>query len=223
ALQEHKYSIVGQSEHSSGAMVRTTPIPCDFILVAAGNMDAVRPTGEGLTGMHPALRSRIRGYGYEVYVNSVMDDTPANRRKLVQFVSQEVKRDGKIPEFRHDAIAEILREAQRRSGRTGKLTLRLRELGGLVRTAGDVARDAGLDLVTAEEVWSAKNMSRGLEQQISERELKEESAASGIATTGMAVGQVTGLVHLGAQEVGEPAGVVVPIEAAVTPALSRDT
>jgi Lon-like ATP-dependent protease len=221
AMQDRRYSIVGQSERSSGAMVRTTPIPCDFILVAAGNMDAIKPTHDHLTGMHPALRSRIRGYGYEVYVNSVMDDTPANRRKLVQFVAQEVRRDGKIPAFRHDAIAEIVREAQRRSGRAGKLTLRLRELGGLVRTAGDVARDAGLPLVTADEVRRAKGMSRSLEQQIMERDLAAQRLAAVAASRGEAIGQAHGLSHVGTGDVGEPAGMVVPIECAVTPALSR--
>ncbi len=45
--------------------------------------------------MHPALRSRIRGYGYEVYMNDTMDDNDENRRKLVQFVAQEVAKDKK--------------------------------------------------------------------------------------------------------------------------------
>src|SRR2546428_9075805 len=65
AMQEKRFSIVGQSERSSGAMVKTEAVPCDFILVAAGNLDAVQ-------GMHPALRSRIRGYGYEIYMKSTM-------------------------------------------------------------------------------------------------------------------------------------------------------
>ncbi len=59
ALQEGEFPITGQSERSSGAMVRTEPVPCRFVMVAAGNLDAIQ-------GMHPALRSRIRGYGYEV-------------------------------------------------------------------------------------------------------------------------------------------------------------
>ena len=54
SLQEGKYSITGQSERSAGAMVRTEPVPCNFILVAAGNLETVQR-------MHPALRSRIRG------------------------------------------------------------------------------------------------------------------------------------------------------------------
>src|SRR3989338_392379 len=35
AIQERKLSITGQSERSAGAMVRTEPVPCDFVLVDA--------------------------------------------------------------------------------------------------------------------------------------------------------------------------------------------
>src|SRR3989338_8945516 len=44
AMQEKKYPITGQSERSSGAMVRTEPVPCDFILVAAGTVDTIKKT-----------------------------------------------------------------------------------------------------------------------------------------------------------------------------------
>src|SRR3989344_857412 len=77
-MQEKKFSITGQSERSSGAMTRSEPVPADFILVASGNP-------ETLKSMHPALRSRIRGYGYEVYTDSEMDDSPENRLKLVRY------------------------------------------------------------------------------------------------------------------------------------------
>ncbi|HVL46966.1 MAG TPA: ATP-dependent protease LonB [Candidatus Thermoplasmatota archaeon] len=221
AMQDRQYSIVGQSERSSGAMVRTTPLPTEFILVAAGNMDAVKPADGAYTGMHPALRSRIRGYGYEVYVQSSMDDTAENRRKLVRFVAQEVQRDGKIPHFDLDATALVIREAQRRSGRSGKLTLRLRELGGLVRTAGDIAREAGAPVVTSEHVRHAKRISRSLEQQILDRDIERQRSNDAVRVSGSVVGAATGLGFIGTGEVGEPAGMVVPVEAAVTPALNR--
>ena len=115
AIQERKFQITGQSERSFGAMVKTEPVSCDFILVSAGNLDALK-------GMHPALRSRIRGYGYEIYLNSTMDDTDENREKLIRFVAQEVKKDGKIPHFKKLAVAETIHEAQRRAGRKGKLS-----------------------------------------------------------------------------------------------------
>ncbi len=223
AMQDHEYSISGQSQNSSGAMVRTAPLPCDFILVAAGNLDAVQPPDATMqVGMHPALRSRIRGYGYEVYVNSIMDDTNENRTKLVQFVAQEVIRDGRIPHFDVGAIAEVIREGQRRSGRAGKITLRLRELGGLVRTAGDFAASTGDKIVTVEHVRFAKLASRSLEQQIMEKEIQNSVASEGVhRTMGEIVGVSHGVAVVGTGEVGEPAGLIVPVEAAVVPALSR--
>lgn len=221
ALQDRQYSIVGQSQTSSGAMVRTEPVPCEFVLVAAGNLDAVQPPDGAHKGMHPALRSRIRGYGYEVYVNNMMPDTHENRLKLVRFVAQEVARDGRIPHFERDAIAEVILEGQRRSAQRGKLTLRLRELGGLVRTAGDIAAGQARTLVTAEDVRRAKSLSRSLEQQIAAAELDGRRAHESFRPTGELVGVAIGAGLVGTGEVGEPAGLVVPVACVVTPPLSR--
>ena len=151
AIQEKKFQITGQSERSFGAMVKTEPVSCDFILVSAGNLDALK-------GMHPALRSRIRGYGYEVYLNSSMEDTIDNRKKLIRFVAQEIKKDEKISHFNKEAVGEVIHEAQRRAGRKGKLSLRLRELGGLIRSAGDIAFEKGDKIVTVEHVIEAKKL-----------------------------------------------------------------
>ncbi|MEK6984866.1 MAG: ATP-dependent protease LonB [Candidatus Thermoplasmatota archaeon] len=216
AMQDRKYSITGQSEKSSGAQAKTEPIPCDFILVAAGNMDVLNPTDSRFQGLHPALRSRIRGYGYEVYVRAVMEDTDANRRKLVRFVAQEVRRDGRIPHFDGGAVAEVIREAQRRSGHTGKLTLRLRELGGLVRTAGDIARDENATSVTVDHVLGAKRMSQSLEYQVTRRGIEVATAKEALTVGGEKVGTAIGCAFMGTGETGEPAGIVVPVEADAT-------
>ncbi|AIY90966.1 ATP-dependent protease LonB [Geoglobus acetivorans] len=210
ALQEKKFPITGQSERSSGAMVRTEPVPCDFVLVAAGNLDA-------LYGMHPALRSRIRGYGYEIYMNDTMEDTEENRRKLVRFVAQEIVRDGKIPHFTREAVAEIIREAKRRAGRRGHLTLRLRELGGIVRTAGDIARSEGAEYVTVEHVLKAKRISKSIEEQLADKYIERRKDYRLFITEGEMVGRVNGLAVI-----GESAGIVLPIIAEVTPALSKE-
>ncbi len=217
ALQDKKYGITGKSDASSGAMARTAKLPCNFILVAAGNMDVIDPGQQNEhVGLHPALRSRIRGYGYEVYVRAVMDDTDENREKLVRFVAQEVRRDGTIPHFEPGAVAEIIREAQRRSGHSGKLTLRLRELGGLVRTAGDLARDRDGEYVTIDDVLGAKDMSMSLEYQVTRRGIEVTTAREAMQVTGAVVGTATGASFLGTGETGEPAGLVVPIEADAT-------
>ena len=209
ALQEKEYPITGQSERSSGALVRTEPVPCDFIMIAAGNLDAVQ-------GMHPALRSRIKGYGYEVYMRDTMDDVVENRNKLVRFVAQEVVRDGKIPHFTRDAVAEIIREAKRRAGRKGHLTLMLRDLGGLIRVAGDVARAEGSNLTSANHVLQAKRMARSVEQQLADRYLERRRDYNMFRSTGDEVGRVNGLAVMG------DSGIVLPIMAEVTPAQSKE-
>ncbi len=211
AMQEKKFSISGQSERSAGAMVQTEPVPCDFVLVAAGNLDAIQ-------GMHPALRSRIRGYGYEVYVQSTMDDNEENRKKLIQFIAQEVTKDKKIPHFDESAIIEVIKEAQKRSGRKGKLTLRLRELGGLIRVAGDIAVTEKAELVTAKHVTSAKSLSKPLEQQVADRSVEVKKLYKTFRTEGSAVGMVNGLAVVGADTgMADYTGIVMPIVAEVTP------
>ncbi|MDC0341005.1 ATP-dependent protease LonB [Candidatus Poseidoniaceae archaeon] len=215
AMQERAFSISGRSERSSGALTKTEPVPCDFILIAAGNLDAIQ-------GMHPALRSRIRGYGYEVYVNSEMPDTARNRRRLIRFIAQEVLRDidtsREIPHFDKSGVGIILREAQRRSGRRGKLSLRLRELGGLVRIAGDLAMEENAPLTTAKHVLKAREIAKPLEQQVADRMIERRLDYSQIVSTGERVGRVNGLAVLGANSgLSDFSGIMLPVEALVTP------
>lgn len=209
ALQEKEFAITGQSERSSGAMVKTDPVPCDFIMIAAGNLDALK-------GMHPALRSRIKGYGYEVYMSDTIEDTVENRGKLVRFVAQEVIRDGKIPHFDRGAIEEIIREARRRAGRKGHLTLKLRDLGGLVRVAGDITRAEGAELTTAKHVLKAKSMARSVEQQLADQYLERRKDYKMFEKEGAQVGRVNGLAVMGGDS-----GIVLPIMAEVTPTQSK--
>jgi len=215
AIQEKKFQITGQSERSFGAMVKTEAVPCDFILVSAGNLDALR-------GMHPALRSRIRGYGYEVYLNSSMDDNDENREKLIRFVAQEVTKDGRVPHFDKGAVAEIIHEDQRRAGRKGKLSLRLRELGGLIRAAGDIAFEKGDKIVTQEHVLQAKKIAKSLEQQVVDRAIEHRKDYRSFKTEGEEIGVVNGLaVHSADPSMSEFSGLVLPIVAEVTPAGSQ--
>ncbi|MCQ2070993.1 MAG: ATP-dependent protease LonB [archaeon] len=216
AMQEGKMAITGQSERSSGALVKSEPVPCDFILVCAGNLDAMQ-------GMHPALRSRIRGYGYEIFMRSTMPDTDAHRMDLARFVAQEVRKDGKIPHFDKYAIGEILREAQRRAGKKGKLTLRFRELGGLIRVAGDLSVSRSGSVVTREDVLAAMVNARSLEQQIADRQVEGSKSYQLFLTEGTRIGQINGLAALDSGTgMAEYSGIMLPIVAEVTPALTKD-
>jgi len=191
-------------------MVRSQAVPCDFVLVASGNLHV-------LEGMHPALRSRIRGYGYEVYMKDTMPDTEENRQKLVQFVAQEVEKDGRIPHFNKDAIQEIIREAQRRAGKKDSLTLKLRDLGGLVRAAGDIAKSEGAELVSKKHVLKAKKLARTLEQQIADRYITQKKKYSVFKSHGGEIGKVNGLAII-----GDRSGIILPIAAEAAPAQSKE-
>ena len=207
ALQEKKYSITGQSERSSGAMTRSEPVPCDFILIASGNPETIKK-------IHPALRSRIRGYGYEVYMNSTIDDNPENRNKMAQFIAQEVIKDKKIPHFTKDSVTAILEESRKRSGKAGKLTLRLRELGGLIRAAGDLALEDKSKFVQPNHIQRAKALARTFEQQIADKYIESKKDYQIIVTTGTLIGRVNGLAVLGSEDYFS--GIVLPIESEIT-------
>ncbi len=208
AIQEKKLTITGRSEMSSGAMVISDPVPCDFILVAAGNMHDVEQ-------MHPALRSRIRGYGYEIYLKDMIEDNNKNRKKIVQFISQEVEKDGKIPHFTRDAVEVVIREFRRKAGMKNKLTLRFREMGGLLRAAGDIAIEKKHKYVTADDVLEGKKSARTLEQQVADIYLTKKKEYDVLITEGSRIGRVNGLAVIG------EGGTLLPIVAEVAPAQSE--
>jgi Lon-like ATP-dependent protease len=205
AIQEGEFSITGQSERSSGAMVQTEPVPTDFIMVAAGNLDAME-------NMHPALRNRIKGYGYEVYMDDTIEDTPEMRRKYSRFIAQEVDKDGRLPHFTREGAEEIILEAQRRSGRKDHLTLKLRTLGGLVRVAGDIARAEGAGSTTREHVLQAKGRSRSIEQQLADDYIERRKDYDMTVAQGEVVGRVNGLAVM-----GDDSGLVMPVMAEIAP------
>ena len=208
ALQEGEFPITGQSDRSSGAMVKTEPVPCRFVMVAAGNFDAME-------GMHPALRSRIRGYGYEIFMKDSMPDTPENQKKFIRFIAQEIHNDGKIPPFDRSAIEEIMREARRRSNRKGHITLKLRDMGGLIRVSGDMARQENAAITTVEHVLKAKAIARSVEDQISDDYTKRAREYELTIVSGAEIGRVNGLAV-----VGSDSGQVLPIMAAIAPSQS---
>ncbi|WP_137290540.1 ATP-dependent protease LonB [Natronorubrum halophilum] len=206
AIQEGEFSITGQSERSSGAMVQTEPVPCNFIMIAAGNLDAME-------NMHPALRNRIKGYGYEVYMEDTIEDTPEMRRKYVRFIAQEVERDGRLPHFTADAVEELILESKRRSGRKNHLTLHFRTLGGLVRVAGDIARSEDRERTTRDDVLRAKDRSRSIEQQLADDYIERRKDYELQVTKDGVEGRVNGLAVM-----GEDSGIMLPVMAEIAPA-----
>ncbi len=166
AMQEKRFPIRGRNPQSAGASVRVDNVPCDFIFVGACNI-------QDLPHILSPLRSRITGSGYEVLVETTMPDTEENRAKMAQFVAQEIAMDKRIPPASRDAVLAVIEESKRRAREGDKkekaLTLRLRELGGLIRAAGDLADTERSRVIEAGHIKGALKRSRTTEEQIRER------------------------------------------------------
>jgi len=166
AMQEKVFPISGRHPQSAGASVRVDEVPCDFIFVGACNI-------QDLPNILSPLRSRINGSGYEVLVEIGMKNTKENRGKLAQFMAQEIHMDTRIPHADHSGILALIDEAHRRAekidGMKNKLTVRLRELGGLVRTAGDLAVKDKAKMIKEEHIKEAIDRCKTAEEQIKEK------------------------------------------------------
>jgi ATP-dependent Lon protease len=166
AMQEKRFSIVGRNPHSAGASVKVTNVPCDFVFVGACNIVDVAKI------LSP-LRSRILGNGYEILLETTMPDTDTNRWRTTQFIAQEIERDGRIPHASRGAVEEIIAESRKRAadldGKRNMLTLRLRDLGGLIRLAGDLAIIDESAFIEAAHVRKSSKESQPIENQILER------------------------------------------------------
>ncbi len=164
AMQEKAFSIVGRNPTSTGAIVKVENVPCDFILVGAVNINDIG-------SLLPALRSRIRGDGYEILMKAHMDDSRENRMKIAQFVAQEIVKDGKIPHADKTAVEEILKESRKWAKEIDSasgLTLRLRGMSGLIKLAGDFAIVDKAKYISAAHVREALKYSKSVEEQIKE-------------------------------------------------------
>jgi ATP-dependent Lon protease len=166
AMQEKRFPISGRNPQSAGAAVRVDNVPCDFIFVGACNI-------QDLQHILSPLRSRITGSGYEVLVETTMEDNDRNRAKVVQFIAQEVGVDKRIPHASRGAVRAVIEESHRRAKEIDNtdhsLTLRLRELGGLIRAAGDLAVMEGSPLIEDVHIKKAIRLNKSAEQQIKER------------------------------------------------------
>lgn len=166
AMQDKKFAITGRNPHSAGASVKVEQVPCDFIFVGACNMRDIKD-------ILPPLRSRILGNGYEILLETTMPYNEKNCMQMAQFVAQEIQLDGRIPPASREAILEIINESRKRAhaveGVPNALSLRLRELGGLLRQAGDKAILEGEPAIERKHVTHSIKEAKPIEHQIRER------------------------------------------------------
>ncbi|MCX6695864.1 MAG: Lon protease family protein, partial [Candidatus Altiarchaeota archaeon] len=124
-------------------------------------------------GILPPLRSRILGNGYEILLDSTMPDTPENRDAMLQFVAQEIVIDGRIPHAMREVVLSIIEEAGKRAKNVDKvnnaLTLRLRDLGGVIRLAGDYAILEGSEYIEAKHFEKSLKEAKSIEHQLKDK------------------------------------------------------
>mgnify|MGYP001266241944 CR=1 FL=1 len=165
AMQDKRFPITGRNPTSSGASVRVDAVPCDFILIGALNFGDIGT-------LLPPLRSRILGNGFEILMNTVMEDNPKNVRKIVQFIAQEIVTDGRIPHANAKAIELVINEARKRAraydSKEG-LTLRLRDLAGIIKLAGDFAVIDESEYIEEKHVILAIEKAKPIEQQMQKK------------------------------------------------------
>ncbi|MGB9703337.1 MAG: ATP-binding protein [Candidatus Micrarchaeales archaeon] len=162
AMQEKKYPIVGKNPTSTGAAVRVEDVPCDFILVAAANI-------RDLSMILPPLLSRITGNGYQVLMKTYMEATEENKLKLFQFIAQEIENARNIPHMKRDAmelIAEVAKKKAKAIDNANGYTLRLRDIAGLIRIAGDSAVADGSEFIEKKHVEEAIKNSKGVKESL---------------------------------------------------------
>ena len=104
AIQDKRFQITGQSERSSGAMVKTEPVPCNFILVAAGNLDALQGTIHSAGILHVAPDQL--GFGGEITGKLVAVDLGHEIIEDAHIVSSGQQRVGEVRTYKSSAAGD---------------------------------------------------------------------------------------------------------------------
>jgi Lon-like ATP-dependent protease len=186
--------------------VSTEPVPAITFLVGAGNFDSI---GQ----IHPALMDRIYGYGKVVRMNNDMLNTMENRRKYVQFISQEAKRFNLAP-FSREACEELVEEGRRRSNKKDALTTRFRPLISIIKTAATLAMNEDCKVVERRHVREAiEHHCKTIQRQILEHEMNERGKLLEIRPEGVKLGQIYGLAVIRDPYSGEMTGNVLSVKA----------
>jgi len=109
-----------------------------------------------------------------------MQAIPENAEKIGQFIAQEINIDGKIPHATKEAVKILIKEAKKRAylidDQKDAFTLRLRDLGGVIRMAGDLAVMEDSSIITKKHMSLAVIKSLSIEDQILKRYESYEKA-----------------------------------------------
>jgi len=162
------------------------------------------------------MMDRIYGYGKVVRMNNDMEDSIENRRKYIQFISQEIKRFGLLPFTRQSCIV-LIDEVRRRSGKSDRLTTKFRPMISIIKTAATLAKNDKRKLVYPGYVVEAiTEHCKTIQKQILEHRIQERGKFLEIDPKGNRLGVIHGLaVNIDAYS-KEMTGVVASIRGFLT-------
>ncbi|MFH0737095.1 MAG: Lon-insertion domain-containing protein, partial [Candidatus Micrarchaeota archaeon] len=87
-------------------------------------------------------------------------------------IAQEIRKDGKIPHMDRDSMERIIEEGRgiaKRVDNVRGFTLRLRNLSGIIKMAGDMAATEKKPLIERKDVEAAIKESRPIEEKLREK------------------------------------------------------
>lgn len=195
AMEDKELPISGSRNSGTSSNVITDPLPCNFSLIIAGNNETVK-------NIHPAIRSRITGNGYEVYMESTCDLTEKNILNYVKFFKQEVLKNGDY-ELTMDAILELFRISFLKTKDIRKLTLLLRQFSGLIKISSDLV-EPNRNIINSEHIKKSYFYSETLEDQITGRMIKKYKEYKPLTHKKGEIGIINGISVLSISKSKEP-------------------
>jgi Lon-like ATP-dependent protease len=206
----------GGSSHTASQMVKSgVKIDCVFFLIAAGNMDIIHDPNSILNKL-TALRDRMEGYGDVILMKDEMDDTPLNRMKVAQVITDETYRFN-FPPVTRDAVLEIISHMRQGASSNKKLRMRFRRVIGILRRGAQFAWDEGDEWIRPDHIERAIKFNVPIERAEMEDLVEKGRKYKIIQTEGTAIGLVNGLVIISSGHSEYFAGDVAPVAAWMHP------
>ena len=135
--------------------------------------------------------SRLYGEGWETFTKVKMDNNAHNKRFIFGFIHNEQYLWDRLPLTRAAGI-RIVEEALEWGG-GNHITLRLRDLGGIVMAASRYARAEGLDITRLHHVERAVEEHKTVEEDEAEIKREERLSKLNVFIDGNIIGRVNGL------------------------------
>lgn len=198
--------------HTASQMVKTgSKVDCVFFLIAAGNMDIIHDPNSILNTL-TALRDRMEGYGDIILMKDEMEDTPLNRMKVAQVITDETYRFN-FPPVTRDAVLEIISHMRQGASSNKKLRMRFRRVIGVLRRGAQFAWDEGDEWIRPDHITRAIEFNVPIERAEMLEHVEKGRKLKIIQTEGTALGQVNGLVVISSGHSEYFAGDVAPVAA----------